>query len=61
MLRRPLGLPQAALARPSHCGHTLWAYIEGITPNAEVEETIFFLNFLIFALSAHLRLDTAQV
>ena len=45
MLRRPLGLSQAALARPSHCGHTLWAHIEGITHNAEVEETIFFEFF----------------
>lgn len=45
MLRRPLGLPQAALARPSHCGHTLWAHIEGIPHNAEVEETIFFEFF----------------
>ena len=37
MLRRPLGLSQAALARPSHCGHTLWAHIEVITHNVEVE------------------------
>ena len=36
MLRRPLGLSQAALARPSHCVHTLWAHIEVITHNAEV-------------------------
>ena len=45
MLRSPLGVAQAALARPSHCVHTLWAHIEGITPNAEVEETIFFEFF----------------
>ena len=36
MLRSPLGVAQAALARPSHCVHTLWAHIEGITHNAEV-------------------------
>lgn len=36
MLRRPSGSSQAALARPSHCVHTLWAHIEGITHNAEV-------------------------
>ncbi|KKL26688.1 hypothetical protein LCGC14_2392810, partial [marine sediment metagenome] len=42
MLRRPLGLPQAALARPSHCGHTLWAHIEVITHNVEVVGTKFF-------------------
>lgn len=42
MLRRPLGLSQAALARPSHCGHTLWAHIEVITPNVEVVGTKFF-------------------
>ena len=41
MLRSPLGVAQAALARPSHCVHTLWAHIEGIPHNAEVEETIF--------------------
>ena len=61
MLRRPLGLSQAALARPSHCGHTLWAHIEGITHNAEVVGNNIFLNFLIFSVSAHLRLDTTQV
>lgn len=55
MLRRPLGLPQAALARPSHCGHTLWAYIEGITPNAEVEETIFFEFFEFFEFLLKMR------
>ena len=37
MLRRPLGLSQATLARPSYCGHTLWSYIEVITHNAKVE------------------------
>ena len=42
MLRRPLGLSQAALARPSHCGHTLWAHIEVITHNVEVVGTNFF-------------------
>ena len=36
MLRRPLGSSQAALARPSHCVHTLWSHIEVITHNAEV-------------------------
>ena len=36
MLRRPSGSSQAALARPSHCVHTLWAHIEGITHNVEV-------------------------
>ena len=41
MLRRPLGLSQAALARPSHCGHTLWAHIEVITHNVEVVGTKF--------------------
>lgn len=45
MLRRPLGLSQATLARPSHCGHTLWAHIEVITPNVEVEEAF---NLLLF-------------
>lgn len=50
MLRRPLGLSQAALARPSHCGHTLWAHIEVITHNVEVVGTTFFFAFfLIFA------------
>ena len=35
MLRSPFRAAQA-LARPSHCVHTLWAHIEGITHNAEV-------------------------
>ena len=48
MLRRPLGLSQAALARPSHCGHTLWAHIEGITHNAEVVGTTIFFAFFNF-------------
>ena len=49
MLRRPLGLSQAALARPSHCGHTLWAYIEVITHNVEVVGTkLYFFAFFQF-------------
>ena len=48
MLRRPLGLSQAALARPSHCVHTLWAHIEGITHNVEVVGNNIFLSFLNF-------------
>ena len=54
MLRRPLGLSQAALARPSHCGHTLWAHIEVITHNVEVEEAFNLLLFsLIFSKSIY--------
>lgn len=45
MLRRPLGLSQATLARPSHCGHTLWAYSVGIPPRRMVEDAIFLLIF----------------
>ena len=47
MLRSPLGVAQAVLARPSHCGHTLWAHIEVITHNVEVVGTKFLKNVYI--------------
>ena len=47
MLRSPLGVAQVALARPSHCGHTLWAYIEVITHNVEVVGTKFLKKVYI--------------
>ena len=50
MLRSPLGVAQAALARPSHCGHTLWAHIEGITHNAEVVGNKIFKKIVIKSL-----------
>ena len=50
MLRSPLGVAQAALARPSHCVHTLWAHIEGITHNAEVVGNNIFFEFFEFLL-----------
>ena len=48
MLRSPLGVAQAALARPFHCVHTLWAHIEVITHNDEVVGNNIFLFFLNF-------------
>ena len=47
MLRSPLGVAQAVLARPSHCGHTLWAHIEVITHNVEVVGTKFLKKVYI--------------
>lgn len=58
MLRRPLGLSQATLARPSHCGHTLWAYVQVITALGGRYSTKL-LFFSLFVKNAHLRLVTS--